>query len=107
MSNGYLVIRLVPASPIDPATFVTYLEDLLLQAMQVTPSPGSPTPTSLTGVAYSSPLIVYQNPGSSDPYLMVVSRPIIKAVAAGGNTLTFETTDGIPGGSYLYSPSDP
>ena len=110
-SHGYLVIRLIPASSVDSAAFVTYLDDLRLQAFEANPSGVSGQPKALTDVAYFSPLTVLRIPFSGDPFELVVSRPTTKATSRSGNnygnTLEFEQTDGIPVGSYLFSPSDP
>jgi hypothetical protein len=38
---AYLVIRLVPTSPVDGATFATYLEDLEIQIYQANPAPST------------------------------------------------------------------
>ncbi|BCL79066.1 insecticidal toxin complex protein [Ktedonobacteria bacterium brp13] len=109
MSN-YLVIRLTPSSPVDGATFATYLEDLQIQVFPANPPPGT-TPQSLGKTVYSSPLILSQVPGLSKTYLGVVSRPTSSPTAQVrtgnyGTKLEFASTAGISIGSWLVSAGD-
>src|ERR1017187_2354308 len=102
----YVVIRLVPESPVDGATFGTYLDELSLQILDA--HTGNP----LSDLAYYSPLNLFQWPGL-DGYFSAVSAPTSesttyhKAVSPAkdnyGSTLTFDSTDGIPVGSYVFS----
>src|ERR1035441_2799634 len=102
----YVVIRLVPESPVDGATFGTYLDELSLQILDA--HTGKP----LSDLAYYSPLNLFQWP-RLDGYFSAVSAPSSesttchKAVSPAkdnyGSTLTFDSTDGIPVGSYVFS----
>ena len=101
MSQPYVVIRLVPESPIDGATFSTYLDNLALQVLDA--NTGDP----LSGLAYASPLTVFQWSVGSPTYLSSVSAitSASTSYSAGnyGKTLTFDSTDGISIGSYIFS----
>ena len=105
MANPYVVIRLVPDSPVDGATFATYLDNLTLQVLDANP-PCDP----ISGLAYASPLTVLQwPPGSgSGTYLSYATEATSAStayVSAGdyGKTLQFDSTNGISVGSYVYS----
>src|SRR6266536_3226506 len=67
-SQPYIVIRLVPESPVDGATFATYLDGLALQALDA--HTGEPR----SDLAYSSPLILIDWPGVAKR-LSIVSVP--------------------------------
>ena len=55
----YIVIRLVPQSPVDGATFGTYLDGLALQVFDAN------TLAPRSNIAYASPMILFQSPGAS------------------------------------------
>jgi Tc toxin complex TcA C-terminal TcB-binding domain len=101
-SPPYIVIRLVPESPVDGATFATYLDGLALQVIDAN------TSLPRSDLAYSSPLILFQWPGAGG-WMSLASAPTSEPTSynrsAGdyGNTLNFNSTDGIPVGSYVYS----
>ncbi|HEY6315084.1 MAG TPA: hypothetical protein VIY52_30365 [Streptosporangiaceae bacterium] len=96
----YVVIRLVPSSPVDGATFATYLDGLALQIVDA--NTGLPR----SDLAYSSPLILFEWPGASG-WMSLVSAPTSQPTSYNGSdygsTLNFDSTDGIPVGSYVYS----
>ena len=101
-NQPYLVVRLVPSAPIDGATFSTYLDNLALQAYDA--YSGAPR----SGLAFSSPLTVFQWATGSSLYLSSVSAitaSSTKYVSAGnyGTTLTLESTAGVSVGSYIFS----
>ncbi len=101
-TEPYVVIRLVPESPIDGATFATYLDGLTLQVLDADGDP-------VSGLAYASPLTVFQWAIGSAAYSSSTSAitvaPPTKYVSAGdyGKTLTLASTDGISVGSYIGS----
>ena len=110
-SQSYIVIRLVPESPVDGATFSTYLAGLALQVLDA----NSPSPPSapLSDLVYASPLTIFQWPGLTG-YFSVVSAPTSGSTtydppSSGsgsgnyGKKLTFDSTDGISVGSYVFS----
>jgi hypothetical protein len=102
MSNQpYVVVRLVPKSPIDGATFSTYLDNLALRLQDA--STGDP----LSGLAYASPLTVFQWAIGSNAYLSsasaITSASTNYSSGNYGKTLTFDSTDGISIGSYIFS----
>jgi hypothetical protein len=63
----YIVIRLVPESPIDGTTFSAYLDNMALQVLDAN------TGLPLSGLACASPLAVFQWPPSWGAYLSVAS----------------------------------
>jgi Tc toxin complex TcA C-terminal TcB-binding domain len=99
-SPPYVVIRLVPESPVDGATFATYLDGLALQLIDAN------TLQPRSDLAYSSPLILFEWPGASG-WMSLVSVPTSEPTSYNGsdygNTLKFDSTDGIPVGSVVYS----
>ena len=100
--SSYVVVRLVPDSPIDGTTFATYLDNLALQVQDAY------TNDIISDVAYASPLAVFGWPPGSTNYLSVASAEVAEStayVSSGdyGKTLSFESTDGISVGSYIYS----
>ena len=92
---SYLVIRLVPDSPVDAATFSTYLDGLQLQVIDAN------TLQPRSDFAYYSPLSLLGN------NLSLVSAPTAGSTpfASGnyGSTLNFDSTDGIAVGSFVFS----
>jgi len=99
---SYLVIRLIPDSPIDGTTFATYLDNLALQVQDAN------TGTNISDLAYASPLAVFGWPPGSANYLSVASAEVAGSTTYQGpgnygKTLSFESTDGISVGSYIYS----
>ena len=105
-TQPYVVIRLVPDSPVDGATFATYLDGLQLQLIDA--YTGAP----LSDYAYSSPLVFSESPPGSGIYGAVVSvLTSVSTAFAGsgnyGNTLTLEATGGgISVGSFIFT-TDP
>jgi hypothetical protein len=89
----------VPQSPVDGATFSTYLDGLAIQA--VDPNATGPGQVALSDLAYSSPLSVFRWQGSG--YLAAVSAPTAESSAKASATLTFTSTDGISVGAYVFS----
>lgn len=98
--SSYIVIRLIPDSPVDGATFATYLDGLRLQVFDA--YTGDP----LSDFVYSSPLVLTQWPGVSG-WLSLVSITTSASTPYNGSnygtTLAFDSTDGIPEGSYVFS----
>jgi hypothetical protein len=96
----YIVIRLVPESPVDGATFAGYLDGLALQVFD------AHTLEPRSDFASFSPLTL--GPGPS-PYISLASVPTSGSTAYDslnqnyGTVLTFNTTAGIPVGSYVYT----
>ena len=99
-TQPYIVIRLVPESPVDGGTFGTYLNGLQLQVLDAN------TGDALSDFAYSSPLILFGWPGLPGLY-SVVSEPTSASTqfASGnyGKKLTFNSTDGISMRSCVFS----
>ena len=101
-SPPYIVIRLVPESPVDGAAFATYLDGLTLQVIDAN------TSLPRSDLAYFSPLILFQWPGASG-WISLASAPTSvptsydRSAGNYGNTLNFNSTAGIPVGSYVYS----
>ena len=101
-SQPYLVLRLVPESPVDGATFATYLDSLAIQVFD------AHTGLPRSDLAYSSPLILTEWPGAGGPICTVSlettqATPYDQNTKKYGNTLTFESTAGVPFGSYVLS----
>jgi hypothetical protein len=100
--SSFIVVRLVPESPVDGGTFATYLDDLRLQVFDA--YSGDP----LSGFVYSSPYVLTQAGGLFGGWISVVSittsapTPFVSANNY-GKTLTFKSTDGIPEGSWVFS----
>jgi hypothetical protein len=103
-NQPYIVIRLVPESPVDGATFATYLDGLTLQVLDAN------TLEPRSDVAYSSPLTLFSWLGLT-PLFSAVSVPTSQPTAfkvSGsnknyGHKLDFNSTDGISVGSYAFS----
>ena len=100
--SSYIVVRLVPDSPIDGGTFSTYLDDLRLQIFDAY------TGLPLSDIVYSSPYVLTQWGGSLGQWISVVSLATsapTQFVSPGnyGQTLTFESTNGIPEGSFVFT----
>jgi len=98
----HIVIRLVPQSPVDGATFGTYLDGLALQVFDAyTQAPRS-------DIAYASPLILSQPPGATGN-IAAVSVPTAEPTSYDkgndnyGSTLKFNSTDGISVGMFVFS----
>jgi len=110
-SPGYVVVRLVPNSAVDGPTFSTYLDGLQLQLFEAD-TPAGQESIALSETVYCSPIVVYQagQYGSSEPYLTTVSLPTSAPTPFAstnnyGNTLKFNSTDGIPIGASLFFPN--
>jgi hypothetical protein len=109
-NQPYLVVRLIPEAPIDGATFTTYLEGLQLQVFDAFQSD-----TPLSDIVYSSPLSLFSplffaaSPGNiGNFYQTAVSSPVTappnyQSAGNYGQTLTFNSTDGISAGAYVFS----
>lgn len=98
--SSYIVIRLVPESPVDGATFATYLDGLRLQVFDA--YTGQP----LSDFVYSSPLVLTEWPGVNGWISLVSVTTSASTPFSGGNygnLLTFDSTDGIPEGSFVFS----
>src|SRR5579863_97435 len=104
----YLVIRLVPESPVDGATFSTYLLDLKITVRDAN------TGQTISAEADVSPLTLTEQPLGSGGYLttatQATSAPTSYVAASQnnnshnyGNTLQFVTTKGISIGALVYS----
>ena len=105
----YLVVRLVPDAPIDGATFTTYLENLQLQVLDAY------TKAPVSDLVYSSPLSLFSpltyslSPlGTANFYQTAVSSPVTSPANYQssndyGNQLTFNSTDGISAGAFVFS----
>src|SRR6266567_3892356 len=97
----HIVIRLVPQSPVDGATFGTYLDGLALQVFDAyTQAPRS-------DIAYASPLILSEPPGATGN-LAAVSVPTVEPTSYisnnnYGTTLKFNSTDGVAVGMFVFS----
>src|SRR5215467_1387774 len=101
-NQSFVVIRLVPESPVDGATFSTYLDDLAIQVVDAN------TKTPLSGLAYASPMTVFQWFAGSGAYLSAVSAATAvstpyKNASDYGSALKFKSTDGISVGAYVFS----
>jgi hypothetical protein len=99
--SSYLVVRLVPESSVDGGTFSTYLDDLRLQVFDAY------TGVPLSDIVYSSPYVLTQWGGALGQWISVVSvatsEPTKFSSGNYGSTLTFESTDGIPEGSFVFT----
>lgn len=106
MSQPYVVIRLVPESPVDGTTFGTYLNDLSLQLVDA-----NNTSNTVSNQAFSSPLAVFPWPPGSSTCVTIASNltsgsPTFNPNAHPadyGDQLTFTLTDGISVGSFVVS----
>ena len=101
--SSFIVVRLVPDSPVDGGTFSTYLDDLRLQVFDAY------TTNPLSDFVYSSPYVLTQAGGLfGGNWISVVSvttsapTPYVSSNNY-GQSLTFESTKGIPEGSYVFS----
>ncbi|MGD0063986.1 MAG: hypothetical protein ABSB76_11165, partial [Streptosporangiaceae bacterium] len=105
--TSYLVIRLVPDSPVDGATFSTYLNDLKITVVNA--HTGQP----ISAEADVSPLALTEWPAGSGGYLTTATQTTsapTNYVAPSkdnsynyGRALQFATTDGISVGALVYS----
>jgi len=102
MADNYLVIRLVPTSPVDGPTFATYLEDLTITVYQANTNPAN----KLGGTEpHAAPVSLVPAPWFSNGYFASLSRatssdtPYDKTSKKYGNTLDFDNTAGIAVGS--------
>ena len=105
--GGYLVVRLVPESPVDGGTFASYLDNLQLQVFDANSPPDNPTP--LSDPVYSSPygLTLWGPTGGWIAGVSVMtSQPTQYSGGSGGNygsVLTLSSVAGIPEGAYVFS----
>ncbi len=104
-SQNFIVIRLVPESPVDGTTFNTYLEDLSLEVLDAN------TSNTISGPAFSSPLTVLQWPPGSASYVTVASEVTSADTSYNksgtnydyGDLLRIDSLDGISIGSFVLS----
>jgi len=107
--SSYIVIRLVPDTPVDGGTFsANYLEGLQLQVFDAATSQPPLPPLPLSDIVYSSPLSIFQWPPGASPNCESVSAPTSAPTAFVstndyGNTLTFDSVDGISAGACVFS----
>ncbi|MFZ0420270.1 MAG: neuraminidase-like domain-containing protein [Candidatus Sulfotelmatobacter sp.] len=100
--GGYLVVRLVPDAPVDGGTFSTYLDDLRLQVFDA--NTGNP----VSDFVYSSPYVLTEGGGLFGEWISLatlITSTSTTYVSSGnyGTILTFDSSDGIPEGSYIFS----
>jgi hypothetical protein len=100
-NQSFVVIRLVPESPVDGTTFGYYLNDLSLQLVDAY------TGNTVTNQAFSSPLSLFPWPPGSGTYVSVASAlttgsPTYNSTDY-GKDLEFTKTDGISVGSFVVS----
>jgi RHS repeat-associated protein len=103
--QDFIVIRLVPESPVDGTTFGTYLEDLSLEVLDAN------TGDTISGQAFSSPLTVLQWPPGSGSYVTVASAVTSADTSYNksganfdyGDLLRIDSLDGISIGSFVLS----
>lgn len=102
--SSYIVVQLVPDSPVDGPTFGTYLDGLQLQVFDAYKKPE----TALSDFVYSSPLVLFQVPGLGllSAVSITTSAPTEFDNGNYGKILTFDSTKGIPEGSFVFSPAD-
>src|SRR5258708_1974169 len=104
MSDNYLVIQLTPTSPVDGATFTSYLEGLTID---VYPANAPQNLTTLLGSAsYPVPLFLF--PGSGVDFSATVLVPTSAATPQTnfGKVLQFDSTAGIAVGSTPFISAD-
>jgi hypothetical protein len=109
MSDNFLVIRIHPDSPVDGATFSTYLDGLQIKVYLAGTYPGTPTnPPVLLGETSinSSSLNLVGIPWMSNTYVASVSKLSTSPTAPSGTTLSVDHADGIAFGSTVVCPSD-
>ena len=104
MPDNFLVIRIHPDSPVDGATFSTYLEDLQIKVFLA----GTTTLLGETQVN-SATLNLIQVPWIPDTYVASVSKRVALATPGSGTnfgtTLDVKKADGIAFGSIPTCPS--
>lgn len=114
MADNYLVIRIYPDSPVDGATFASYLEDLQIQVYLAGTYPGSQDkPPTLLGQTQvnSGTFNLTQVPWMSDTYIASVSKSVTAATPPSGttdfgDTLTVTDGAGIALGSLVGCQAD-
>src|SRR5690348_10069199 len=90
MPTPYLVIRLVPESPVDGATFSTYLNDLQIDVYQANTVPA--LSNHLGGTPWHAvPVVLAPIPGGND-YMGTTSLPTSSDTAFDSNNNNFGTT---------------
>jgi hypothetical protein len=117
MADNYLVIRIHPDSPVDGATFSTYLDGLqirvYLAGSGTLPSGSDPGTATLLGETKinSTTLTLTAVPWAADTYLATVSKRVATPTKASGSnfgtTLDVPLGDGIAFGSVVVCPADP
>ena len=106
--SSYIVIRLVPDSPVDGGTFSTYLDGLQIQ---VYPADGPQTPATLLGETQivGSDVTLAEVPWLPGTYVASVSKivesPTPLASGNYGTSLALNDGDGIAFGSVVVCPA--
>src|SRR5579863_9638869 len=98
MPDNFLVIRIHPDSPVDGATFSTYLEDLQIKVYLAGTYPGTTThPAVLLGETQvnASSLNLVAVPWLSDTYVASVSKKVAAPTTGSGTNFgtTLKVTD--------------
>src|SRR5450631_3160006 len=113
MADNFLVIRIHPDSPVDGATFSSYLEDLQIQVYLAGTYPGTPAhPAILLGETQvnTATLNLVQVPWMPDTYVASVSKQLAANTHGSGTnfgpTLEVEKAGGIAFGSIPTCPAD-
>ncbi len=111
MPDNFLVIRIHPDSPVDAATFSTYLEDLQIEVyLAGTFGVKPPIPPIGQTNINSASLTLIEDPFSPGTYIASVSKlaslPTQRSGGAFGTTLAVEDADGVPFGAIATS-ADP
>lgn len=102
-TQSYLVIRLHPDSPVDGATFGTYLQNLQIKIFDANADPSTATPLGETAIVPSS-LSLSPNPGVPGGYILSVSQPVatgpdLSSSNNYGKTLSLQSAAGIAAGA--------
>ena len=104
MTDNYLVIQLTPTSPVDGATFTSYLEGLKID---VYPANTTQNSTTLLGSAsYPVPLMLIPQPAGDFLGWVLVPTSAATPQTNFGKVLQFDSTAGIAVGSTPYVSGD-
>src|ERR1039457_3415750 len=113
MPDNFLVIRIHPDSPVDGATFSTYLEDLLIQVYLAGTFPGTLAhPPTLLGQTQvnAATLNLVEVPWTPGTYVASVSKRVTSPTSGSGTdfgkVLTVKGGTGIAFGSVATCPAD-
>lgn len=104
MSDNYLVIRLTPTSPVDGATFTSYLEGLTIDVYPAN-APQNST-TRLGDASYPVPLMLIPQSGGDILAWVLASTSAATPSTNFGKVLQFNSTEGIAVGSTPYISAD-